>query len=79
MAARRIVATQTCREGVISLDAKLARIKELIEIKERTDTELETLIAGASVKEFKPRACKNCGQPGHSPKACPQRQLPLSE
>ena len=41
MAARRIVATQTCGEGVISLDAKLARIKELIEIKERTDAELE--------------------------------------
>jgi hypothetical protein len=61
------------------LDAKLARIKELIEIKERTDTELESLIAGASVKEFKQRVCKNCGQPGHSPKACPQRQLPLSE
>jgi hypothetical protein len=64
---------------VISLDAKLARIKELIEIKERTDAELEGLIAGAPVKEFKPRVCKTCGQPGHSPKACPQRQLPLSE
>jgi hypothetical protein len=64
---------------VISLNAKLARIKELIEIKERTDTELEALIAGAFVKEFKPRVCKNCGQPGHSPKACPQGQLPPSE
>jgi hypothetical protein len=64
---------------VISLDAKLARIKELIEIKERTDTELDSLIAGAAVKDAKQRVCKNCGQPGHNAKVCPQRQVPLAE
>jgi hypothetical protein len=50
---------------VISLDAKLARIKELIEIKEGADTERESLIAGASVNEFKQRVCKNCAGPTH--------------
>jgi hypothetical protein len=61
------------------MDAKLTRIKELIEIKERTDSELEALIAGSTIKGSKPRVCKTCGQVGHGAKDCPQRQLPLAE
>jgi hypothetical protein len=55
------------------MDAKLARIKELIDRKEAIDTELESLIAGGPVKVPKPRACKICGQEGHTARACPTK------
>jgi hypothetical protein len=38
-------------------------MKELIKIRERTDTEPESLIADVSLKELKQRVCKNRGQP----------------
>lgn len=61
------------------MDAKLARIKELIAQKESVDAELEKLIgSGAPVKEVKQRVCKNCGEPGHNSAGCPQKQLPLT-
>jgi hypothetical protein len=41
------------------MDGKLQRLKELIELKEKTDAELEGLLGGASVKESKPRVCGN--------------------
>jgi hypothetical protein len=55
------------------MDARLTRIKELIEQKQAIDTELEGLIAGAPVKARKPRTCKHCGQEGHTPRACPTK------
>jgi hypothetical protein len=61
------------------MDPRLQRIKELIELKERTDAELESLIAGETFKQAKQRVCKNCGQPGHASKGCPQKVLPLQE
>jgi hypothetical protein len=45
----------------------------------RTDSELEALIAGSTIKGTKPRVCKTCGQLGHGAKDCPQRQLPPAE
>ena len=61
------------------MDAKLARIKELLILKESTDAELESLIAGAPLKTSKQRICKDCGQPGHSSKDCSQKPSPISE
>jgi hypothetical protein len=60
------------------MDPRLARIKELIELKEKTDNELESLIGGEPMKDVRQRVCKNCGIPGHSSKTCPQKQLPLA-
>jgi len=55
------------------MDAKLTRIKELIEQKEAIDTELASLIAGAPVMVRKPRTCKICGQEGHTARTCPTK------
>jgi hypothetical protein len=56
------------------MEAKLLRIKELIEAKEKIDTELEELISGG-VRQPKQRLCKKCGEPGHGTKTCPQTSL----
>ncbi len=55
------------------MDARLQRIRELIELKEKTDAELDTLIAGAPVKESKPRVCSKCSQEGHTARTCPNQ------
>jgi hypothetical protein len=55
------------------MDAKLARIKQLIEQKEAIDSELESLIAGAPVKVRKPKTCKICGEEGHTARTCPAK------
>ena len=64
---------------VITLDARLIRIRDLIVQKEQIDTELEALIGGSPVKESKPRACSTCGQEGHTSRSCPQKSLPLAD
>jgi zinc knuckle protein len=58
------------------MDARLTRIRDLIAQKEQIDSELEGLIAGAPIKEKKPRACSTCGQEGHTSRSCPQKSLP---
>ena len=55
------------------MDAKLLRIKELIELKERTDAELETLLGGASLKTGRVRVCSICNAEGHTARACPSK------
>jgi hypothetical protein len=56
------------------MDDKLRRIKQLIEEKERIDSELEGLINGTVTKVAKQRTCKICGEPGHNSKGCPSKQ-----
>lgn len=53
------------------MDAKLARIKELIEQKTAIDSELESLIAGTPLIVRKPKVCRTCGQAGHTARTCP--------
>lgn len=55
------------------MDAKLLRIKELIELKERTDSELETLLGGAPLKVSRARACSICNEEGHTARSCPTK------
>ena len=58
------------------MEAKLLRIKELIETKERVDAELEEMLGGASVK--KRVTCSHCGQEGHTARTCPTKGLPTA-
>jgi hypothetical protein len=55
------------------MDAKLLRIKELIELKERTDAELESLLGGAPLKGSKARVCSICNADGHTARSCPSK------
>jgi hypothetical protein len=59
---------------VIELDERLTRIKDLIEAKERVDTELEELIGGSLEKRKRsPQKCSNCEQEGHTARNCPSK------
>jgi hypothetical protein len=54
------------------MDDKLVRIKQLIELKEQTDAELETLIGGGTYARKK-GTCSICGTEGHTARTCPQK------
>ena len=54
------------------MDDKLMRIKQLIELKEHTDAELETLIGGGTYTRKK-GTCSICGTEGHTARTCPQK------
>jgi hypothetical protein len=54
------------------MDDKLVRIKQLIELKEQTDAELETLIGGGTYAKKKV-TCSICGTEGHTARTCPQK------
>jgi len=56
------------------MDSKLKRIKELIEQKEKIDSELESLINGTASGASKQRTCTICRQPGHNAKSCPTKE-----
>jgi hypothetical protein len=58
------------------MDHKLTRLKELIELKEQTDAELEALLGGAppeARKQRKPQTCSVCGEEGHTARTCKRR------
>jgi len=59
------------------MDARLLRIKELIEQKEAIDTELESLISGAPLNLKRPSRCTRCKAEGHTARTCTQQQMPL--
>jgi hypothetical protein len=64
---------------VIELDERLMRIKDLIETKERVDTELEGLIGGPSERRKRaPQKCSNCEQEGHTARSCPNKLPPAT-
>ena len=56
------------------MDARLQRIKDLIEQKEQVDAELESLIGGAPLKQSKTRACSICGGSDHNSRSCPTKK-----
>ena len=55
------------------MDVKLQRIKELIELKEKTDAELEDLLGGGPLKGNRVRVCSICNAEGHTARSCPAR------
>jgi zinc knuckle protein len=55
------------------MDARLQRIKELIEQKERVDAELENLLGGAPLKAGRARVCSVCNAEGHTARSCPTK------
>jgi hypothetical protein len=55
------------------MDAKLLRIKELIELKEKTGAELEGLLGGAPLKPGRVRVCSICNAEGHTARSCPSK------
>ena len=57
----------------MEIDAKIARVKELISNREELDAELHELLAGA-VREKRAPRCSICGEPGHRAGACPSKQ-----
>jgi len=55
------------------MDARLLRIKELIELKEKTDAELESLLGGGPLKGSRARVCSICNAEGHTARSCPSK------
>jgi hypothetical protein len=53
----------------MEIDAKIARVKELIARREELDAELSELLGG-SVREKRSPKCSICGQPGHRASTC---------
>ena len=56
----------------MEIDAKIARVKELITRREELDAELQELLGGA-VREKRAPRCSICGEPGHRAGACPSK------
>jgi hypothetical protein len=56
----------------MELDAKIARIKALIEKREELDAEISELLGGA-VREKRSPKCSVCGEAGHRATTCPAK------
>jgi Zinc knuckle len=52
------------------MDDKLARIRDLIDQKEKIDAELESILGGPLPKMRKPQTCSKCGEQGHTARSC---------
>ncbi len=56
------------------MEAKLARLKDLIAKRDEIDGEL-CLLLGVEKKERKPLSCSKCGEQGHTARTC-QKDTP---
>jgi len=54
------------------MDAKIARVKELIAKREELDAELGELLGGPMRERRSPK-CSICSQPGHRASTCPAK------
>lgn len=59
----------------MSIDIKIARVKDLIAEREKVDAELASLFGNAPIKERKRQACGKCGIEGHSARTCTSPDL----
>ena len=63
----------------MTIDERIARVKELIQKREDIDAELEGIF-GLSARGKKTARCSKCGAEGHNAKTCPvPEQQPISE
>jgi hypothetical protein len=58
----------------MSIDARIARVKELIGQREELDAELNALLGGSVLREKRSAKCSICGEPGHRATTCPTKQ-----
>ena len=56
----------------MSIDAQIARVKELIAKREEIDAELSGIL-GIEPKAKKPQRCSICNGEGHTARTCPQK------
>jgi len=63
----------------MTIDERIARVKELIQKREEIDAELEGMF-GLAGRIKKPLRCSKCGEEGHNAKTCTApEQLATSE
>jgi Zinc knuckle len=60
----------------MNIDARIARVKELIAKREQLDAELNELLGGTALLEKRSPKCSTCGEHGHRSTTCPSKQLP---
>jgi hypothetical protein len=60
----------------MSIDARIARVKELIAKREELDAELNELLGNGVLREKRSSKCSICGEPGHRSTTCPSKQIP---
>jgi hypothetical protein len=56
----------------MSIEAQIARVKELIAKREEIDAELSSML-GIEPKAKKPQRCSVCNEEGHTARTCPQK------
>jgi hypothetical protein len=59
----------------MSIDARIARVKELIAKREELDAELNVLLGGGTSREKRSAKCSICGEPGHRATTCPTKHV----
>jgi hypothetical protein len=59
----------------MSIDDRIARVKELIAKREELDAELNELLGGGVLREKRSPKCSVCGEPGHRATTCPAKPV----
>jgi Zinc knuckle len=59
----------------MNIEARIARVKELIAKREAFDAELNELLGNGVVREKRSSKCSLCGEPGHRSTTCPSKQI----
>ena len=60
----------------MSIEVRIARVKELIAKREELDAELNELLGGGALREKRSPKCSVCGEPGHRATTCASKQVP---
>jgi hypothetical protein len=59
----------------MNIDARIARVKELIAKREEIDAEFNELLSGGGVRDKRSSKCSICGESGHRSTTCPSKQV----